>query len=126
VTQGTNWCDAERSRKHCGHGIPSTVHKLHSPSIRGARLNQGKCTRGWLRLGTARLTLAIFILLGLMFGTSLGYLALAALRGARSTEGETEPVVTSNIPNPPPGSGWEDASYAAREHSSREPPKVPV
>jgi hypothetical protein len=80
----------------------------------------------WLGVGTIRLTLAIFILLGLMFGTSLGYLALAALRAARSTEGETEPVVTSNIPDPPPGSGWEDASYAAREHSSREPPKVPV
>ncbi len=36
---------------------------------------------------------AAFILLGLMFGTSLGYLALAALRAAKSTtKNETVPV----------------------------------
>ena len=69
--------------------------------------------------------LAVFILLGLIFGTSLGYLALAALRAAKSTD-ETVPVVATNAPNPSLGSGWEYAFYATREYSSKEPPRVPV
>jgi hypothetical protein len=65
---------------------------------------------------------AVFILLGLMFGTSLGYLALAALRAAKSTtKDETVPVVAANAPNPPLGNGWEYAFYATREYSSKEP-----
>ena len=70
---------------------------------------------------------AAFILLGLMFGTSLGYLALAALRAARSTtKNETDPVAATNAPNPPLGNGWEYAFYTTREYSSKETPKVPV
>ena len=80
-----------------------------------------------LRVGTTRLMLAVFILLGLMFGTSLGYLASAALRAAKSTtKDETVPVVATNAPNPSLGDGWEYAFFATREHSSKEPPKVPV
>jgi hypothetical protein len=87
-----------------------------------------------LRVGTTRLMLAVFILLGLMFGTSLGYLASAALRAAKSTlraaksttNDETVPVVATNAPNPSLGDGWEYAFYATREYSSKEPPKVPV
>ena len=76
------------ARKRSGHGIPLTVHKTTSsaiPPLGGSQLNLGKCTSRWLRPGTARLTLAVFFLLGLMFGTSLGYLASAALRAAKST-----------------------------------------
>ena len=79
-----------------------------------------------LRVGITRLMFAAFILLGLMFGTSLGYLALAALRAAKSPNDETVPVVATNAPNPPLGNGWEYAFYATREYSSKEPPKVPV
>ena len=80
-----------------------------------------------LRVGITRLMFAAFILLGLMFGTSLGYLALAALRAAKSTtKNETVPVAATNAPNPPLGNGWEYAFYATREYSSKEPPKVPV
>jgi hypothetical protein len=70
------------------------------------------------------MTLAAFVLLGLIFGTSLGYLAVGALRAAKSPKDER--VVTVNAPNLSPGDGWEYAFYAAREHSSKEPPKVPV
>ena len=80
-----------------------------------------------LSVGTTRLMLAVFILLGLMFGTSLGYLASAALRAAKSTTNDkTVPVVATNAPNPSLGDGWEYAFYATREYSSKEPPKVPV
>ena len=77
-------------------------------------------------MGTTRLMFAVFILLGLMFGTSLGYLASAALRAAKSPNDETVPLVATNAPNPSLGDGWEYVSYAAREYSSKEPPKVPV
>ena len=77
-------------------------------------------------MGTTRLMFAVFILLGLIFGTSLGYLALAALRAAKSPNDETVPVVATNAPNPSRGNGWEYAFYATREYSSKEPPKVPV
>ena len=77
----------------------------------------------WLRPGTTRLTLAAFILLGLIFGTSLGYLGLAALRAAKSPNDETVPVVATNSLNPSLGDGWEYACYAAREYSSEEQPK---
>jgi hypothetical protein len=71
--------------------------------------------------------LAAFIFLGLIFGTSLGYLALAALRAAKSTtKDETAPVVETNAPIHRRGNGWEYAFYATREYSSKEPPKVPV
>ena len=80
-----------------------------------------------LRVGTTCLMFAVFNLLGLMFGTSLGYLALAALRAAKSTtKDETLAVVATNAPNPSLGNGWEYAFYATREYSSKEPPKVPV
>jgi hypothetical protein len=79
-----------------------------------------------LRVGTTRFMFAVFILLGLMFGTSLGYLALAALRAAKSPNDETVPVVATNAPNPSLGNGWEYAFSATREYSSKEPPKVPV
>ena len=39
---------------------------------------------------------------------------------------KTVPVVATNAPNPSLGDGWEYVSYAAREYSSEEPPKVPV
>ena len=72
-----------------------------------------------LRVGTTRLMFAVFILLGLMFGTSLGYLALAALRAAKSTtKDETVPVVATNAPNPSLGNGWEYAFYATRGSNS--------
>ena len=79
-----------------------------------------------MRSGTARLTLAAFFLLGLIFGTSLGYLALGALRAAKLPRDETESVVAINAPGLSPGDGWEYAFYAAREHSSKKPPNVPV
>jgi hypothetical protein len=79
-----------------------------------------------LRPGTTRLTLAAFILLGLIFGTSLGYLALAALRAAKSPNDETVPLVAINAPTPSLGDGWEYVSYAAREYSSEEHPKGPL
>ena len=79
-----------------------------------------------LRVGTTRLMFAVFILFGLIFGTSLGYLALAALRAAKSTKHETMPIVATNAPNPSLGNGWEYAFYATREYSSREPPKILV
>ena len=79
-----------------------------------------------LSVGTTRLMLAVFILLGLMFGTSLGYLASTALRAAKSPNDETVPVVATNAPNPSLGDGWEYAFHATREYSSKEPPKVPV
>ena len=78
-----------------------------------------------LRVGTARLMLAVFFLLGLMFGTSLSYLASAALRAAKSTtKDDTVPIVATNAPSL--GDGWEYAFRATREYSSKEPPKVPV
>jgi hypothetical protein len=64
------------------------------------------------------LTLAIFILLGLMFGTSLGYLALAALRAAKSTDDEAAPVAVTNPPDQSLGDGWEYVSFAALEYAS--------
>ena len=79
-----------------------------------------------LRRGTTRLILAACILLGLISGTSLGYLALGALRAANVRGDEMELVVAINAPSLSPGDGWEYAFYAAREHSSKEPPKVPV
>jgi hypothetical protein len=66
------------------------------------------------------LTLAIFILLGLMFGTSLGYLALAALRAAESTDDEAAAVAVTNPPDQSLGNGWAYVSYVAREYSSEE------
>jgi hypothetical protein len=72
------------------------------------------------------LILATFVLLGLIFGTSLGYLALGALRAAKLPRDEMELVVAINAPNLSPGDGWEYAFYAAREYSSKEPPKVPA
>ena len=69
------------------------------------------------------MTLVIFILLGSMFVTSLGYLALAALCAANSTDDETAPVTASgDPPKPALGDGWEYVSYAAEEH----PPKIAV
>jgi hypothetical protein len=62
----------------------------------------------------------------LIFGTSLGYLALGAIRAAELPKDERESVVTINAPNLSPGDGWEYAFYAARERSSKEPPKLPV
>ena len=73
---------------------------------------------------TTRLTLAVLALLGLVFGTSVGYLALAALRATKSPDEETMPVVAANAPNPSLGDGWEYVSYAARSYSSEEHPKV--
>ena len=73
----------------------------------------------WLRRGTTRLILAAFILLGLIFGTSLGYLALGALRAAKSQGVRRNRSVAINVPNLSPGDGWEYAFYAAREHSSK-------
>jgi hypothetical protein len=70
--------------------------------------------------------LAIFIQLGLMFGASLGYLALAALRAAKSTDDETVPVAVPNPPIQSLGDGWEYAFAAARECSSETPARVPV
>ena len=76
-----------------------------------------------LRVGTARLMLAVFFLLGLMFGTSLKDLASAALRAAKSTtKDDTVPIVATNAPNPSLGDGWEYAFRATREYSSKEPP----
>ena len=77
-------------------------------------------------LGTARFIIAAFFLLGLIFGTSLGYLALGAIRAAELPKNERESVVKINAPNLSPGDGWEYAFYAAPEHSSKDPPKVPV
>jgi hypothetical protein len=68
-------------------------------------------------------TLALFILLGIMFGTSLGYLALGALRAAKLPRDDTESLVAINAPNLSPGDGWEYAFYAAREHCSKELPR---
>jgi hypothetical protein len=72
------------------------------------------------------LTLAAFILLGLIFGTSLGYLALAALRATRSPNDDTVPLVATDVPTPSLGDGWEYVSYAAREYSSEERSKGPL
>jgi hypothetical protein len=72
------------------------------------------------------MTLAAFILLGLIFGTSLGYLALGAIRAAQLPKDEMESVVAINAPNLSQGDGWEYAFYAAREHSSKESAKVTV
>jgi hypothetical protein len=71
-------------------------------------------------------TLSAFILLGMTFGTSLGYLALGALRAAKLPRDETESSVAINAPNLSPGDGWEYAFYAAREPSFKELPKVTV
>ena len=70
------------------------------------------------------MTLATLILLGSIFGTSLGYLALAALRAANSSHDEKVQAVAANAPNPSLGDGWEYASYAAREYSSEQHPLV--
>ena len=70
------------------------------------------------------MTLVAFILLGLILGISLGCLALAALRAAKSPNDETVPVVATNAPNPSLGDGWEYAFHASRKYSSKEPPKV--
>jgi hypothetical protein len=51
--------------------------------------------------------LAAFILLGLIFGTSLGYLGLGALRAAKPPREETESVLAINAPSLSPGDGWE-------------------
>ena len=115
------------ARKYSEHGIPLTVHEdyeLCNPSIRGVATQSGKVYLRWSRPGSGRLTLAAFILIGLIFGTSLGYLALAALRAAKSPDDETVPVVATNAPNPSLGDGWEYVSYAARGYSSEEHPKV--
>jgi hypothetical protein len=108
VTRRTNLCEAVRSS-----------------ALRAWDTTDGpRCV---FERGATRSMFAVFILLGLMFGTSLGYLALAALRAAKSTtKDETVPVVATNAPNPPLGNGWEYAFYATRESSSKEPPKVPV
>jgi hypothetical protein len=95
------------------------------PPMEGVATQSGKVYLRWLRPGTTRLTLAAFILLGLIFGTSLGYLALAALRAAKSPNDETTSVVATNAPNPSLGDGWENVSYVTREHSSEAHPKVP-
>ena len=98
---------------------------LCNPSLGGRNSIQENVLRAWLRPGTTRLILAAFILLGLIFGSSLGYLALGALRAAKSPKDEME-LVVANAPNLLPGDGWEYAFYTAQEHSSKEPPKVPV
>jgi hypothetical protein len=67
---------------------------------------------------------AVCILLGLTLGASLCYVVLAALRATKFTNDET--AVVTNVPNPSLGNGWEYAFYAAREHSSKAPPKVSV
>jgi hypothetical protein len=94
-----------------------------NPSIGGVATQSEKVYLRSLRLGITRVTLAAFILLGLIFGTSLGYLALAALCAAKSDNNEsandaTVPLVETNAPNPSLGDGWEYVSYAAQEHSS--------
>jgi hypothetical protein len=113
-----------------GHGIPATIHKtmsLCNPLIRGVATQSRKEYSRWLRVGRTRLMFGVFILLGLIFGPSLGYIALAALRAAKSTtKDETVPVVATNAPNPSLGNGWEYAFYATREYFPTEPPKVPV
>ena len=68
------------------------------------------------------MTLAIFILLGLMFGASLGYLAVGALRATRSTNDEAASIAVTNPPNQSLGDGWEYFSYPAPEYSSEEHP----
>ena len=72
------------------------------------------------------MTLAALILLGLILGTSLGYLALGALCAAKRPRDGAELVVAINASSLSPGDGWEYAFYAAREHSSKEPPKIPA
>jgi hypothetical protein len=62
------------------------------------------------------LTLALCIFLGLIFGTSLGYLAVGALRATRSTNDEAAPVDAANTPNQSLGNGWEHLYSASREH----------
>ena len=56
--------------------------RLCNPFIRGVATQARREYSGLLRVGATRLMFAVFTLLGLMFGTSLGYLALAALRAA--------------------------------------------
>jgi hypothetical protein len=99
---------------------------FYNPSLGGMATQSGKAYPACLRLGATRLTLAIFILLGSMFGTSLSYLALAALRAAKSMDDETVPVAVNNPLSPPLGNGWEYAFAAARECSSERPPRFPV
>jgi hypothetical protein len=91
---------------------------LQSPTW-GDAAQSGKAYPTCLRLETTRLTLVIFILLGLMFGTSLGYLALAALCAANSTDDETAPVTATNPPQSTLGDGWEYVYYAAEEHPAK-------
>jgi hypothetical protein len=95
------------------------------PSLGGRDSIRENVLMAWLRPGTTRLMLAAFVLLGSIFGTSLGYLALGALRAARFTEDEAVPMAI-NAPDLSPGDGWEYAFQVSREHSSKEPPKVPA
>jgi hypothetical protein len=67
-----------------------------------------------------------FIFLGLIFGASLGYLALAALRAAKSTNDETTPIVPANAANPSLGDDWERVHNAFREYSSKKDPNIPL
>ena len=131
LTQRTNLCAMGSARKRSGPWDftdgPQDHELLCNPFIGGVATQSRKEYSRLLRVGTTRLMFAVFILLGLMFGTSLGYLGLAALRAARSTtKDETLAVVATNAPNPSLGNGWEYAFYATREYSSKEPPKVPV
>jgi hypothetical protein len=95
-----------------------------NPFIRGVATQRRRVYLRQLPPRTTRLTLALSILLGLIFGTSVGYLALGALRAAKSPNGETLPVAPPNAPNPSLGDGWEYVSYAARGYSSEEHSKV--
>jgi hypothetical protein len=94
------------------------------PLVGGYRANFGGCTQVWSNLGATGLMSAVFILLGLTFGASLCYVMLAAVRATKFANDAT--VVVTNVPNPSLGNGWEYAFYAAREHSSKAPPKIPV
>jgi hypothetical protein len=69
------------------------------PLFEGVATQAAKAYLRWSKLETTRLTLAVFFLLGLIFGTSFGYLAIAALRAARSNDDETVPVVATNSPD---------------------------
>ena len=70
------------------------------------------------------MTLAVFILLGLIFGTSVAYLALGAFHAANSPNDETLPVVAPDAPNPSLGDGWEYVSYATPGYSSERHPNI--
>jgi hypothetical protein len=108
------------------YGPTKTMGGSTIPLLGGRDSTRKNVLMAWLRRGTPRLMLAAFVVLGLIFGTSLGYLALGTLRAARPPRDAMESVVAINAPNLSPGDGWEYAFYAAREYSSKEPPKVKI